>query len=228
MDKSNSSAVDSRQTHAAYVRQVYKTHNIELRYSPQHKEEIRQDSMNIDLITSKPIMPSPGGYTIWIGNTEEMRLAADVPQWPATPKPEPKPADVLDFAARKSEQNSRAFAEHDAYKSENEPDASSYDEDEPEADSEAPRGEADGKRVSIPESERPCYRIFDDWAKVDEQDKKSKPGVWRFAYKKVGKEEIQMWIWGCRAVASLWIARPTTTAPAPIRSKSAPHAPTTG
>jgi hypothetical protein len=94
-------------------------------------DTIPQDSLNIDLKIANLIMCSPGSYAIWIAKIgEEPNLATDVQQWQVDPKPEPKPADVIDFAARKSEQAARASAEHDAHKSEKEPDVKINDDGE--------------------------------------------------------------------------------------------------
>ncbi len=44
----------------------------------------------------------------------------------------------------------------------------------------------DGK-VSIPSEKRPCFIVFEKWTKVEEHDKKCKPGVWYFGFSKKGK-----------------------------------------
>ena len=53
--------------------------------------------------------------------------------------------------------------------------------------------------ISIPESDRPCFKVFDTWTAIREAGSKLRPGVWFFGIKAGKKADdpptlIQQWI----------------------------------
>jgi len=48
---------------------------------------------------------------------------------------------------------------------------------------------------SVPEIERPCFRVFDTWTDLRESESRLRPGVWFFGIKKTDKSSLtQQWI----------------------------------
>lgn len=152
-----------RQTKVAKARSLIKTHNVELRHPSGRVERFRQDSVDHLVNQMIELLMTDLAWSVWASKTgAEAALVFE-----GTPKPEPE-ADIIDFVERKQEMVAEAVVEHDADKSEKEPDASSKDDEQdfgagvrdpdehPESDDEGdaePEPESDDESDAEPDEE---------------------------------------------------------------------------